>query len=292
MSEELCIFGEVLFDVFPDGNQVLGGAPFNVAWHLQAFGQSPFFISRVGNDPQGNKIRQAMLDWGMDTSALQTDDNLPTGFVNIELIDGEPSYDIVEPSAYDNIDPASLENSCRVLYHGSLALRNNQSEKALHHLLSTDPPLVFIDVNLRSPWWRKESVREMLRQAHWAKLNTEELDLLYPSDKETRQQLTDFISEYDLQGAVLTHAEKGAELLTSDNEHYSVQPSKSLIITDTVGAGDAFTSVVITGLKNNWPLSATIQRAQQFASAIVQQRGAIVNNQAFYLDFLKDWELI
>jgi fructokinase len=171
-------------------------------------------------------------------------------------------------------------------------LRNNQSEKALHHLLSTDPPLVFIDVNLRSPWWRKESVREMLRQAHWAKLNTEELDLLYPSDKETRQQLTDFISEYDLQGAVLTHAEKGAELLTSDNEHYSVQPSNSLIITDTVGAGDAFTSVVITGLNNNWPLSATIQRAQQFASAIVQQRGAIVNNPAFYLDFLKDWELI
>ena len=292
MSEELCVFGEVLFDVFPDGNQVLGGAPFNVAWHLQAFGQSPFFISRVGNDPQGNKIRQAMLDWGMDTSALQTDDNLPTGIVNIELKDGEPSYDIVEPSAYDNIDTVFLENSCRVVYHGSLALRNKQSEKALHHLLRTDPPLVFIDVNLRLPWWRKESVREMLHQAHWAKLNTEELDLLYPSDKETRHQLTDFISDYNLQGAVLTHAEKGAELLTSDNEHYSVQPSNSLIITDTVGAGDAFTSVVITGLKNNWPLSATIQRAQQFASAIVQQRGAIVNNQAFYLDFLKDWELI
>ena len=57
MSNKLCIFGEVLFDVFPDGHQVLGGAPFNVAWHLQAFGQSPFFISRVGNDPQGKEIR-------------------------------------------------------------------------------------------------------------------------------------------------------------------------------------------------------------------------------------------
>jgi len=33
----LHIFGEVLFDHFPDGSRVLGGAPFNVAWHLQAF---------------------------------------------------------------------------------------------------------------------------------------------------------------------------------------------------------------------------------------------------------------
>jgi fructokinase len=28
------VFGEVLFDYFPDGSRVLGGAPFNVAWHL------------------------------------------------------------------------------------------------------------------------------------------------------------------------------------------------------------------------------------------------------------------
>ena len=47
------IFGEVLFDRFPDGSIVLGGAPFNIAWHLQAFKQSPLFISRVGDDPLG-----------------------------------------------------------------------------------------------------------------------------------------------------------------------------------------------------------------------------------------------
>jgi fructokinase len=34
----LVVFGEVLIDEFPDGQRVLGGAPFNVAWHLTAFG--------------------------------------------------------------------------------------------------------------------------------------------------------------------------------------------------------------------------------------------------------------
>ena len=33
------VFGEVLFDCFPDGSAVLGGAPFNVAWHLHGMRQ-------------------------------------------------------------------------------------------------------------------------------------------------------------------------------------------------------------------------------------------------------------
>ena len=59
------IFGEVLFDCFPDGNSVLGGAPFNVAWHLQAFGLSPIVISSIGDDELGKKVKSAMLDWNM-----------------------------------------------------------------------------------------------------------------------------------------------------------------------------------------------------------------------------------
>ncbi len=72
MSSQLCIFGEVLLDHFPDGKRVLGGAPFNVAWHLQAFGQSPGFISRVGDDAEGETVRTAMSDWGMATNLFSS----------------------------------------------------------------------------------------------------------------------------------------------------------------------------------------------------------------------------
>ena len=291
MNKQLCIFGEVLFDVFPDGHQVLGGAPFNVAWHLQAFDQAPFFISRVGNDAEGIQVRKTMLDWGMDTRALQTDDSLSTGRVQIELDDGEPSYDIIEPCAFDNIDKTSELDSCSLLYHGSLALRNNQSKKAFQQLLLSRPSLVFVDVNLRSPWWKKETLLETLKHAHWVKLNTGELDLLYPSGKATKERLSSFMNDYCLEGIVLTHGDKGAEMLTANNEHYTVEPTKITQIQDTVGAGDAFSSIVIMGLKNNWLLSDTLERAQQFASAIVQNRGAIVNDKSFYIDFMKTWEI-
>ena len=54
------VFGEVLFDEMPDGARILGGAPFNVAWHLEAFGLRPLMITRIGVDQQGDEVLAAM----------------------------------------------------------------------------------------------------------------------------------------------------------------------------------------------------------------------------------------
>ena len=157
MRGRLCIFGEVLFDHFPDGTRVLGGAPFNVAWHLQAFGRRPRFISRVGRDPEGEAVREAMSAWGMDTAGLQTDPRRPTGRVGVRFDDGEPGYDIVHPCAYDAIDePPQDSVGCALLYHGSLALRDAVSRQSAQALMTGKPETVFVDVNLRAPWWRRD----------------------------------------------------------------------------------------------------------------------------------------
>lgn len=290
MSQDLCIFGEVLFDVFPDGHQVLGGAPFNVAWHLQAFGQQPSFISRIGQDQQGDAIRQSMNDWGMKTDSLQVDQSLATGKVTISLQDGEPSYDIVSPCAYDAIAPPTVQSpGCRMLYHGSLALRHEQSRAALEHLLASEPGCIFVDVNLRSPWWEKSGILSMIRRAHWIKLNIDELDLLYPGDQPMPQRLSALIDDYRLEGVILTHGGAGAEVMTETGEHVNVSPDSDIEVVDTVGAGDAFTSVMITGLVNDWPLQTTLDRAQAFASTIVGQRGATVSDPDFYRKIMNSW---
>ena len=43
-------FGEIVFDCFPDGMQVIGGAPFNVAVHLARFGMDSMLMSAIGDD--------------------------------------------------------------------------------------------------------------------------------------------------------------------------------------------------------------------------------------------------
>jgi len=149
----LHIFGEVLFDHFPDGSRVLGGAPFNVAWHLQAFGQSPRFISRIGDDPSGHEIATLMDGWDMSREALQTDSAHPTGSVRVLIRDGEPHYEIVADCAYDFIDSKLLEDKQTqgILYHGSLAIRNPVSRTALQAAKARHQGNVFVDVNLRPP---------------------------------------------------------------------------------------------------------------------------------------------
>jgi len=285
------IFGEVLFDCFPDGNSVLGGAPFNVAWHLQAFGLSPLVISRIGDDELGKKVESAMHDWNMPTAGLQLDGMHPTGSVDIEFIDAEPSYSIVEHRAYDYIDEALLPSlpENRLLYHGSLALRNPVSRQALSRLKAHHTGTVFMDVNLRDPWWQKSFVLNLVEEASWVKLNEDELAQLGSGTGDIAAQAGGFVELHGLQGLVVTLGDKGAIALTDDGGLARVSPSKTLDVADTVGAGDAFTAVLITGLLYAWPLDQILQRAQTFASMIVERQGATVHDRQFYRAMMSDW---
>ena len=186
-NQHIAIFGEVLIDQFPDGQQILGGAPFNVAWHLQAFGQQPCFISRVGKDAMGEIIRQAMADWGMSIENLQIDHDYPTGTVKVTIDKDEPSYEILADQAYDFIAEQQLNPASRysVIYHGTLALRNPVSEHTLNDLTAHHTGKVFIDVNLRAPWWQQASVNQWVSKADWVKLNHGELMQLTPPQNKT-----------------------------------------------------------------------------------------------------------
>jgi len=295
MNNRLCIFGEVLFDHFPDGQCVLGGAPFNVAWNLQALGEPVHFISRVGTDPEGNAVRQAMQSWGMQTAGLQTDDTLPTGRVSVELQDGEPSYDIVAPCAYDRIQPVTTHGNCRILYHGSLALRDPVSRATLDALLQDEPSVVFVDVNLRPPWWSVELVDDSLEGSDWAKLNYDELlDISgadQPPDADIGAVAADFRRSRGLECLIVTLGKDGAMIVT-ENEVARRAPVDIDSVKDTVGAGDAFSAVAIMGLTLGWPVDVTLDRAVAFASDVCGIRGATVFDKKMYEMRASEWRLL
>lgn len=280
----ICIFGEVLFDHFPDGTRVLGGAPFNVSWHLHAFGQAPAFVSRVGADPEGDAIREAMRSWGMSTEFLQTDPDLPTGRVTVSIDSGEPSFDIESPSAWDEISAEPRPPVSTLFYHGTLAMRGASASAAAEIIHAGRPDIIFLDVNLRSPWWRRQDVQKLLAQAHWVKLNVAELEALQGTG-----DAASFMRTYAIEGLVLTHGAEGAEIISASGDRALALPAGEVAVVDTVGAGDAFASVMIMGLIKGWPLQQSAQRAQDFATAIVGNRGATVADPGFYRAFLGAW---
>ncbi len=130
------VFGEVLFDRFPDGERRLGGAPLNVAVHLAGLGADPLLVSRVGADPAGADVRAALDRHQIDTAGLQLDTQRSTGAVDVRFTDGEPSFDILNDRAWDAIasPPAFAvvdRTTPALLYHGVLATRAETSRQTL-----------------------------------------------------------------------------------------------------------------------------------------------------------------
>lgn len=293
IKESIILFGEVLFDHFPDGKRILGGAPFNVAWHLQAFKQMPDFISRIGCDEPGNQIQAEMKSWGMDTRHLQQDLIYPTGQVKVVFDCDEPAYEILADQAYDQVDAQNLEpvNYSGILYHGTLAVRSPVSKQALEAIKSTHEGTIFLDVNLRKPWWNKDDVFKFINDANWLKLNSDEINALEGNIVDIKACMAAYLSNFDLDGIIVTSGKSGALALQNNGNFYSVTPDCTVTFVDSVGAGDAFSAVILLGLNLDWDLKLTIERAQDFASAITGQTGAIVNEPGFYTPFIKAWEL-
>ncbi len=293
INTQIAVFGEALFDRFPDGQQVLGGAPFNVAWHLQAFGQRPCFISRLGLDANGDNIYRAMQVWGMTVENLQRDRYYPTGTVQVTINNDEPHYEILDDQAYDFIaaQPPDTDRSYSVIYHGTLALRNPVSKQTLEDLTRSHQGKVFIDVNLRAPWWRKESVLHWVSRADWVKLNLDELWHLMPRQNTLEEAMRLFQVQHELEVLVVTCGSRGALAVNRSGEFFGVAPTADIAIIDTVGAGDAFAAVLVLGIEEAWPLQLAMERAQSFASALVNIRGATIQELSFYRPFIDAWGL-
>ena len=292
MKKVPAIFGEVLYDCFDDGSRVLGGAPFNVAWHLQAFGCDPRFISRVGDDAMGHAIREDMQRWGMNTDWLQQDASHPTGEVRVSLVNGQPDYEIVPGRAYDFIDADAIPVlSPSVIYQGTLGLRQPESAAALEAVLARHPAPVFLDVNLRPPWWTMELVRRQLDHAQWVKINDEELQILMEEDTDLEDMARAMMERHDLDRLIVTLGASGAFALDDSGELTRSSPMARVPVVDTVGAGDAFASVCILGMLHDWPLAQVMDRAQRFAALIVGQRGATLQDKAAYRPLIEDWQL-
>jgi fructokinase len=293
IESDIWIFGEVLFDTFPNGTAVLGGAPFNVAWNLTAFQTSPQIITAVGDDIQGQIIQERMNKWKMSRKHLAVVPGYPTGKVSVRFTDGEPSYIIEENQAYDNIPLGILpERTNGYLYFGSLALRTAHNREVLRELTKRHQGKVFVDINLRSPFWNKDSTLEMLADVHWLKLNEAELSQI-AEGTDLESQARQLKADYGLEGIVVTCGSRGAFAIGADEVQIQVRPEQAqevkVEVRDTVGAGDAFTAVLLLGLLRSWSLEESLIKAQQFASAVVGIQGAVSTDSDFYQQHIQSW---
>jgi len=147
------VFGEALVDDF-NAEQVVGGAPFNVARHLAAFMAPVLSITRIGDDQSGQLVRAEFERFAMNEAGLQLDPLEETGRVLVERGPRGHRFTILPNQAYDFIDRTAAVASVGgvepgLVYFGMLAQRGEVSRAALKGLLDASVAPRFLDLNLR-----------------------------------------------------------------------------------------------------------------------------------------------
>ena len=279
----LC-FGEILWDLLPEGPQ-LGGAPLNVAYRLRQLGNQAYPVSSLGTDELGNRATQRLQALGLPLDYVQFSNERPTGTVPVKLgAYGQPSYVITPNVAYDAIHltdtliEAAAHADC--LYFGTLAQRGEESHRTLHHLLDAAPTetLRACDLNLRPECYTRLTVLDSLDLAHIVKLSQEEIapiaeiagiDAGLPLEQFARKLLEVFT----LQACVVTRGDKG--VFATDEGGASVDlcgiPMKAIV--DTVGAGDAFYAGFIDAILRGADLAEACRRGNVLGALATQKRG-------------------
>lgn len=282
-------FGETLWDVLPTGKQA-GGAPMNVALHLRHLGLDARLISRIGSDDLGRELLDFLHEKGLPADYVQVGQSHLTGVAKANVSDAnEVTYKLVQPVAWDYIMPGKelmelVEQSACFVY-GSLVARSPQSYETLKALIEVAPRRVF-DVNLRAPHYTRQTVEELLSQAHIAKLNEHELAEItgwYGAHADLQTAMTGLRDRYALQTLCVTLGAEGAALL--DETGFYRQAGFLVEVVDTIGSGDAFLAAFLYNTLLGVPRQQTLAYACATGAYVATQRGAtpvindrIINN--------------
>jgi len=273
--------GETLWDVFSDG-AVWGGAPGNVACDSAGLGARSFMVSRVGCDPLGDQGIAALESLGVDCRYLQRDAAHPTGTVAVSLgPDGDASYVFAADTAWDHLawEPVldQLARDADAVCFGTLGQRSTESRKTIRRFLGAATKAIRVfDANLRQHFYSPELIRDSLALATVLKLNDEELPVVAAAcgiaDENPVAAVRQIAERHGLRLAALTRGTAGS-VLVADGV-VSTRAAVAPVVVDTVGAGDAFTAALITGLVRGRPLEAIHDHASRLAAFVCGCRGA------------------
>ena len=276
--------GELLWDMLPEGPQ-LGGAPANYGVMASRLGDSAAILSRVGDDQLGKRALDVLTHYPVDCRHLQIDEHQPTGRVTVTLEDGQPSYVIHQPVAWDFLaiseDWLRLAGNADAVCFGSLGQRSEPSRRTIQALVkATRPECVRIfDVNLRAPFYTAEIVRESLKLASVMKMNDLEVPLvlellgLEPAAS-LRAGAEGLLTEFpELKLVAITRG--GAGSLLVNREGWHKHPGIAIKVADTIGAGDAFTAAITHYLLRGASLAVINEAGNRWGSYIASHSGAM-----------------
>jgi fructokinase len=259
----LTVIGEALIDLVPNGTSGEyrahpGGSPFNVAIALARLGNRTGLMARLSDHGFGRLLRDTATAEGVDLSAAVLAAE-PTTLAVVSMDGpGQATYEFYLQGTADwQWSSAELRRrpaDAAILHFGSIASWTPPGSKRIDQFISEararNNVLVSYDPNIRppvlgAPKQARHQVERSVSRAHVVKASREDIEWLYPSRSvdDVGNQWNDFGAEL----VVVTDGPNGATAYRKGADPLR-RPGRKIRLVDTIGAGDAFTAGLLSGL--------------------------------------------
>lgn len=272
----------------------VGGCPTNIAVGVRRLGLRSALLTAVGDDEVGDFVLRFLEREGVETRfiphkpghrtsavimSIQPPDRFPLTFYRDNCADRELTV--------SDVDHAPISDAAILVVSGT-GLSHEPSRSATMYAAArarAAATTVMVDIDYRPDQWVDRTtfasaMQSLLRHAHIA-LGTEEemtaaLDRTGPLDR-----IAAALRETGPETVVVKRGKAGSRIYTGSDARVDVPPF-DVDVLNVLGAGDAFASGLIYGLRQGWPLP----RAARVGNAT----GAIVVTRHGCANFMPTWD--
>lgn len=258
--------GEALIDLIagPDGRfePCLGGAVYNLTRALARQGVETLYLNPLSRDRFGRQLAAALAQDGVHlANPVPVQEVTSLAVVNVDA-NGHPDYAFYRQGVADRaITAALLTQACTqaeslsLVCTGALALAPEDADTYLPWLAAQRQAgrTVVMDANLRPSVMPnlaqyRHHVLTALQYADVIKASDEDLVHLDLPGANSQAQAQHLLQHSRANVLALTLGAKGAALLTRNGQVFQARELASLVVVDTVGAGDCFLAGLVTAM--------------------------------------------
>ena len=287
--------GEALIDMLPrtstEGERAFapyaGGAVFNTAIALGRLGAPAAFFSGISTDMLGEILADTLESSGVDTGFCARSAR-PTTVAFVKLVDGQATYAFYDENTagllltQDQLPvlPAQVD----ALFFGGISLVNDPAASTYAALQAREAAqrVTMIDPNIRlgfiagkeTPY--RARIEAMIARADIVKLSDEDLHWLMGAGDVVA--LANQILTRGPKIVFITEGAAGARAITATQNRFVA--AQSVVVADTVGAGDTFNAGALCALYEAGALTksriAAVSDAELDAALTLGTRAAAI----------------
>ncbi len=271
MSKKIVAFGEVVWDILPDG-KILGGTPSNLVFRCNSFNEQGFLLSRVGDDELGREALKRLGELLISDENVQIDQEFATGTVHITFDENhDPQFMVTPDVAFDHIEFSAealkLSRDADCLFYGLLPQRFGLSKNTLRELIKESPDSIhFFDLKLFEHFFNLQVVENLLNASNIVRIKEKEIAFLSSELEIGTSEIESFcrsmIEKYKIDLILVTRGQNGIFALHRKRGVFT-DLGFQIEMVDNIGSGMAFSA----GFLHYYLNGKGIQQAINFGNA-------------------------